>query len=438
MKNEEKIGVREAASRSLLRCFNENKFSNIEVDTKIKKYRFEGSDKALFTTLVYGVIERLITLDYIISRFSSRPPEKLEDSVKTILRLGVFQIVFCDRIPDSAAVSESVELSKKLCHKGVSGFVNGVLRSVARGKDSIDYSYGCNDTAELFQRKYSVKKWICELFISSYGEEKAEEILSASHILPPLSLRVNTLKTDRQALLDTLPKSEALEETESGIRFLSPVPISEINQIESGLCFVQDKSSQLCVKAVDARAGQTVIDTCSCPGGKSFGMAIDMENSGRLLSFDLHESKLSLVKKGAERLGISIIEAKVQDGAKKEDSLTKTADRVLCDVPCSGLGVLAKKPDLRYKRKEDIDRLPDIQYAILESSSAYVKKNGFLIYSTCTLNPAENEEIVKRFLTEHKEFIPETAGMPEGQSSVTLFPSKSGSDGFFIAKFKRI
>lgn len=432
---ERKADAREAAFRSLTRCFENDKFSNIEVDSAIKKFGLEGSDKALFTLLVYGVIEKKITLDYIISRFSSKPIEKLEPQVLMILRMGVYQIVFCDRIPDSAACSESVELAKRVTHKGTSGFVNGILRSVARGKESIEYPSKEKNLSEYLSIYYSCPKWLCDMWIGAYGSEKCTEILEAISCPPTITLRVNTLKTSRGELIGSLPESVECETAPYGVRLLDSTPISRIPQIEEGLCFVQDEASQLCTYAIGARPGETVMDICSCPGGKSFGIAMDMQNSGRLLSLDLHENKLSLVKKGAEKLGIRIIETGVNDGSVLKEEYINSADRVLCDVPCSGLGVIAKKPDLRYKNPTDIDRLPDIQYAILNTCCEYVKNGGTLIYSTCTLNPKENESIVRKFLAEHTEFRPDPSLMPDRNACVTIFPNKSGGDGFFIAKF---
>jgi 16S rRNA (cytosine967-C5)-methyltransferase len=281
--------------------------------------------------------------------------------------------------------------------------------------------------------------WICQKWSEDYGEDEAEEILSAINVNPPITLRVNTLKTTRDELIERL-RSKGIEAektslSDSGIKLTKSVAVSELDVLGEGLCYVQDEASQLCVSALGARPGETVIDTCSCPGGKSFGIAMDMGNEGRLISLDLHESKLSLVKNGAEKLGISIIDASVHNGSSPKDELIGKADRVLTDAPCSGLGVIAKKPDLRYKSFEDISKLPEIQYKILCASSKYVKSGGTLVYSTCTLNKDENEMVAKRFLEENKDFSPNSEGMPFGESMVTLFPSEHGTDGFFIAKF---
>ena len=434
------MNVREAAFLSLGKCTPGGKYSNLEVDSAIKKYGFAGSDRAFFTALVYGTVEKRITLDYVISRFSSKPVEKLEPKVLDILRLGAYQILFLDRIPDSAACNESVEIAKYYTHKGTSGFVNGVLRAVSRGKNDIPYPE--KGTIGYLSVRYACPEWLCRMWTEDYGYEKCESILSGINRNPRITLRVNTLKTDRE----TLKKRLAEDGISSSEAVLSPyglildefTPIGDVTALAEGLCFVQDEASQLCAAAVDARPGDTVIDTCSCPGGKSFGIAMCMENRGNIISLDLHESKLSLVKNGAARLGIDIISVAVQNGAKLREEFVGKADRVLCDVPCSGLGVIAKKPDLRHKSPDELERLPEIQYAILNTASNYVKPGGKLIYSTCTVNKRENEDNSVRFLREHSEYSECCEAMPFGKSEVTLLPDEYGTDGFYIAAFRKV
>lgn len=433
------MNVREAAFLSLGKCTPGGKYSNLEVDSAIKKYGFTGSDRAFFTALVYGTIEKRITLDYVISRFSSKPPEKLEPKVLDILRLGAYQILFLDRVPDSAACNESVELAKYHTHKGTSGFVNGVLRSISRGKNAIEYPEKGN--AGYLSVKYACPEWLCTMWERDYGYEKCESILSGLNRNPRITLRVNTLKTDRESLKKRLSDDgigcTGTVLSENGLVLDEYTPIGDVTALADGLCFVQDEASQLCTAAVDAHPGDTVIDACCCPGGKSFGIAMSMGNKGRIFSLDLHESKLSLIEKGAERLGIGIISVAVQNGAKIREEFIGKADRVLCDVPCSGLGVIAKKPDLRHKSPEELERLPEIQYAILDTASRYVKPGGKLIYSTCTVNKRENEENRERFLREHPEYSGCAEAMPFGKSEVTLFPDEHGTDGFYIAAFRK-
>ena len=431
--------VREAAFLSLERCDKTDKFSNLELDSAIKKYGFTGSDRAFFTTLVYGTIERRITLDYVIGVYSSKPIERIEPKLMNILRLGAYQILFLSRTPDSAAVNESVELAKYHTHKGTAPFVNAVLRNISRGKGNIPMPKEGSD--QYLSVKYSLPEWLISMWRDNYGSEKTEKLLEGMNRAPYMTLRVNTLKNTREELINTLANDgidcSPSDKCDSALILNSNVPIADLTALGEGLCFIQDEASQLCVKAVGAKQGDTVIDTCSCPGGKSFGIAIEMKNEGKLTSLDLHESKLSLVVSGAERLGISILAAEVHNGTKPKEDLVGSADRVLCDVPCSGLGVIAKKPDLRHKSPDDISRLPEIQYKILCNGASYVKNGGTLVYSTCTLNKKENEDVAEKFLSEHPEFSPCGEGMYDGNPMMTFFPDEHGTDGFFVAKFIR-
>ena len=434
------MDVREAAFLSLIRCENGGKYSNLEVDSAIKKHGFTGADRAFFTALVYGVIEKQITLDYLLGRLASKPWEKIEPKIRTLLRLGAYQILFLDRIPDSAACNESVELAKLHTHKGTSGFVNGILRNLARRKNDLPYPEKGSD--EYRSVRYACPLWLCRLWREQYGEEVCCALLDAVNRNPRITLRVNTLKTTREELMARLRDlGIACEPTllsPYGILLDEYTPVSDITPLAEGLCFVQDEASQLCAEALGAKPGERVLDTCSCPGGKSFGIAMAMQNEGSLLSMDLHESKLSLVESGAARLGITCLATAVQNGTKRREELLESADRVLCDVPCSGLGVIAKKPDLRHKSPADMERLPAVQYAILENGAAYVKAGGTLLYSTCTLNKRENEEVVMRFLAEHPDFALSSEDMPFGDATVTFFPHVQGTDGFFLAKFQKI
>lgn len=420
--------VRDAVYLSLLRQEKEKQFANLSLDAALQRYHFDARDRAFFTTLFYGVIERQITLDYLIGCVSSQPLARIEAKLLPILRMGVYQILYLDRIPDRAAINECVELAKRHTHRGTSGYVNAVLRQIARKKEALPWpDEGSDDYLSVV---YGAPLWLVVLWREMYGAEKTASLLTAMNDHPSITLRTNTLRLTREELMERLEAlsipSEKTERAPQGVRLLSPISIAELTPLHEGLCFVQDEASQLAVAAVGAKPGETVIDTCACPGGKSFGMALDMEGQGRLVSLDLHESKLSLIRSGAERLGITCLTASVHDGKQTRSDLVGVADRVLCDVPCSGLGVIAKKPDLRYKDPKDVEGLPNVQYAILSSAAAYVKAGGRLVYSTCTLNCKENEEVVARFLREHTAFSLREEGMR------TYFPDEGG-DGFFVA-----
>lgn len=429
------INVREAALNSIIRCEKDGRYSNIELDTSIKKYNLTGVDRSFFTALVYGVIERKITLDYIITQYSRLSLETLNIFILNIIRLGAYQILYMTRVPDSAACNESVEQAKQRSNSGAASFVNAVLREIVRNKNILPYPKREDSLTRYLSIKHSLPEWLCDMWRDMYGDIQTEKIAEAVNRRPFITLRVNTLKTTRDELLFYLNKKgiEAVAaHTTNGITLKKDVPIYEL-PISEGLCYVQDTSSQFCTEALEPAPGETVIDTCACPGGKSFSCALHMLNKGNIFSLDMHKNKLSLIEEGALKLGITIIKTAVQDGTKTSESYFNIADRVICDVPCSGLGVIARKPDLRYKTPEDLKNLPEVQFKILNTASAYVKPGGILVYSTCTLNINENEQVTKRFLLEKDNFIYDSFGFR------TLFPDiTNDSDGFFIARFKRI
>lgn len=427
--------ARQLALKVLLRCEKSGGYSPIVLDTALSRSELDAKDRALSTALVTAVISHRMTLDYIIGRLSSIPEEKIEPETKNILRLGLCQLRYFDRIPAHAAVNESVALAP---HRSA-GFVNAILRSYLRQKGEILFP---TDALDRLSVTYSVDRLVAEELVAAYGYGKAESILRAFCETPRLLLRVNTLKTDRKSLISRLGEgAEASALSPCGI-MLDGGNVTSLPGFDTGEFFVQDTASQLCTAAVGGAdiSGGLFIDVCSAPGSKSFGVAIDMKNSGKVLSFDLHENKLSLVSESAERLGIDIIETKKADGRDFISPLAESADAVLCDVPCSGYGVLAKKPEIRYKSPGVCAALPDIQYSILENCSRYVKRGGVLVYSTCTLLPRENEENAKRFLAEHGDlFTPEEFSVNgrDYAAFTTLFPDTDGTDGFFIAKFRR-
>lgn len=432
--------VRQTSLAVLNRCDRDGSYSNLALDAAIRGGDFSPADRGLLTALVYGVIERRITLDYILNRLSDREPEKVDPQVRNILRLGLYQLRYMDRIPEHAAIHESVSLAPRKS----AGFVNAILRSYQRRGGEIRLPAREEDLISYLSVTYSFPSVLCERFVGIFGEERAEQVLAAFAKQPPLVIRTNTLKNNREELIAALNRvNETAREctlTDDGVLLDNAAPLRE--GVEKGLFFVQDNASHYCVRTLDAQPGDTVIDACCCPGSKSFGAAIDMQNRGRVLCFDLHKNKLSLVEAGAKRLGISILETDARDSRTYDPTLEGIADRVLCDVPCSGYGVIAKKPEIRYKDPADSAGLPDIQLAILENNARYVKAGGVLVYSTCTLLPEENEGNVARFLERHPEFRLEpfahgdiTVSAPNGM--LTLTPDVNGTDGFFIAKMRK-
>ena len=311
------LTVRRAAYNSLVRLEKESRYSNLETDITLKKELLSQKDRGLYTLLVYGVIERKVTLDYVLSQFSAKTVDSLDIEVRTLLRLAAYQILFCDRIPESAAVNESVKIANET-RKSAAGYVNGVLRSLCAKKDAVVYPQKEKDPILWLSVTYSYPTAMCELFVRDHGVERTASLFAAFEGQDRLTLRVNTLRTTREELKASLASRgiESRETPYSPHGLWVKAAVSDLTELEEGLCFVQDEASQLCALTLGAREGETVIDTCSCPGGKSFSLAMEMGNKGKLYSFDLHKNKLSLVEKGAERLGISIIETACRNGAQ--------------------------------------------------------------------------------------------------------------------------
>ncbi|MBQ9760822.1 MAG: 16S rRNA (cytosine(967)-C(5))-methyltransferase RsmB [Clostridia bacterium] len=421
--------ARALAVEILGRCTSAEQYSNLALDTAIKRNDLAATDRALLTALVYGVIEKKLTLEYHISVLAKRPIGEIAPAVRILLSVGLYQLAYMDRIPTHAAVNETVELAPKRAK----GFVNAIMRAYCRAEGKIELPDREQDLIRFLSVKYSFDERVCARFVEEFGAERAEALLASFGVQPPLTLRVNTLKITREELLERLAEQgfDAMptKESRTGILVRGNAPVRELYGFAEGLFFVQDEASQLCTEAVGAEAGMTVLDLCACPGSKSFGIALDMKNEGRVCSCDLHENKLSLVRDGAARLGISIVETYARDARNTREEWIGRADRVLCDVPCSGFGVFAKKPELRYKDPERSRDLPAIQTNILRTAAGYVKRGGRLIYSTCTLLPQENEENVERFLREHPDFTL--------VRERTLTPLEDGTDGFYFAVLER-
>ncbi len=430
--------IRRLIFNSLIRCEENGRYSNIEADTVIKRYSLKERERSFYTALFYGIIEKQITLDYQIKKLSSVPFEKIQTNVLVLLRLGLFQILFTDSVPDRAAVNETVALAKQAVNSGACGYINGLLRTASdklkkEGKISLITPNREKDICGYLSIKYSYPRYLCKLWINAYGEEKTEKIMLAQSKPQSTTIRINTLKTTFKEYLCKLLSVGYTATTSSccpdGIKISGNAPITSLPDFENGYFFVQDDSSRLCVEALDPTDGDIMLDACACPGGKSFASALKMNNRGKIISCDIHKSKLSLIKSGAKRLGIDIIETLEADSSVYIEAFCEKFDKVLCDVPCSGFGTISKKADLRLKPCETTERLPDIQLAIITNCASYVKKGGTLVYSTCTLNPSENECNVRRFLELRTDFRLEVER--------TCFPYEAEYDGFYFAKLIR-
>lgn len=424
------ITPREKALLTLYDIEFKDKYSNLAIKDALSA-DMQKRDKAFCTQLVYGVVRKKLTLDYIISRYSKVKLKKLSKYVLLILRMGIYQIYFLNSVPDSAAVNESVLLAKKYCIKS-SGFVNAVLHSAIRGRTSLEYP---KDKTKFLSVKYSFTEEMVKIF-EQY--DFCEELLKALNEEPETIIRLNRLKNDElsiaEAELTELPMYKyALK--------ASGFDIENCKEYREGRFIAQDVAAMMASEALAPKPGQTCIDVCAAPGGKTTHLAELMDNRGKIIAFDIHAHKTDIIKKNAERMGIDIIEAIVQDASCEKESLFNTADRVLADVPCSGLGIIKRKPDIKWN-KDNIDELPVLQYEILETAAKYVKPGGYLVYSTCTLNKAENEDVICEFVKNHHEFEFEKIELPgslarENVGYITFFPNIDKTDGFFISKIKR-
>ena len=417
----------------LFRIEKDNAYSNLTLDGVLPSSGLDTRDKAFVSALVYGVIERKLTLDYQLASCLDKPLKKLKPQVLVILRLGVYQLFFMDKVPESAAVNESVKLTKECGCSFASSLVNAVLRKCAKSGLKLP----SEDSPDYMSIKYSCPKPLLNKWITEYGLEDTAALLSSSVGANDTVIRVNTVKTctdELRSLLENESVTVLDGYTENSLILKNYGELEQLESFRNGLFHVQDTASQLCVKALSPQPGQTVYDVCSAPGGKAFTAAQMMNNSGKVLAFDIYEHRVKLISDGAKRLGLSIVVPSLGDAAVFNPSLEK-ADRVLCDVPCSGLGIIRRKPEIKYKSPESLENLPEIQLQILRTACEYLKVGGRLVYSTCTLNKSENEDIVNRFLSENKSFALVCDG--ESGAMTTLMPHKNNSDGFFIAVLER-
>ena len=417
--------------------------SHVALRDMLERYQYlDKQERAFLTRLCEGTLERRLELDAIINHFSKVPVKKQKPVIRNLLRMSVYQLKYMDQVPDSAVCNEAVRLAQKKGFGTLKGFVNGVLRSIARGIEEISF-----DDPSIC---YSTPQWIVDQWVEEYGKDKAVRMLEDQYAEKPVTIRINETKTTKQQLKARLESEGVTVQEVDGMDCALAISgfdyLRALSSFREGLFHVQDESSQLAVRVLDPKKGEEILDMCAAPGGKSFTIAERMENEGSLLSCDIYAHKIDLMEEGAERLGISIMQCRVKDAAAKEES-PKRFDRVLADVPCSGLGLMRKKPDIRLKKDgNEIDSLTKIQREILENAAGYVKKGGVLVYSTCTLCRKENEKNLEWFLKDHPDFTAEDISefLPEGWDTetakkgyLTLLPHKTGTDGFFISKLRR-
>lgn len=442
--------ARDTALKILKEVNHDGKYANMSLKQHLRRARFNDRDAAFITQLVYGTLERQLTIDWILGMFCKS--KVTNPWVVNILRMGCYQIVHMDRVPDSAVCNESVKLCKKYANKTLAGFVNGVLRNIVRNKEKIEVPSKETDIAEYLRLTYSYPAWLVKKWIEDYGGDTAVKMLMPAGNDDYITIRVNRCRTSKDEL--KLLLADMGIEAEDGLFMQAEaLRIGSVGDIErnrlyrEGLFTVQGESSMLVVHLLDPQMDEFILDACSAPGGKATHLAERMGNRGKILAWDVHPQRVDALKRNVQRMGAVIVEPQLQDASSFQADLKERFDRVLIDAPCSGWGVIHKKPDI--KNRITMDGLPalyDVQRRIITNCSRYVKTGGVLVYSTCTMNIDENQGVVEAFLNDNPLFEPDDFSdlLPEKLNDsivkagmIQLIPSRDGVDGFFIARLRR-
>ncbi|MGL4990393.1 MAG: 16S rRNA (cytosine(967)-C(5))-methyltransferase RsmB [Sarcina sp.] len=438
------MNTRKVIVEILDEVFYRGAYSNIELNRRLNNLDIDSKDKALITEVVYGTIKYKKTIDIILENFV-KTIDDIDKDVLNILRSAVYQMKYLDRVPDYAIVNEAVNLSK-IRAKNLSRFVNGVLRNYLRNKDK-KFEGRLTGSAKLAY-EYSFEKWMIDLLIAQYGEEITKKMLKGFNERAAVTVRVNSLKADYDDVLEELEQNGY--DVEEGYICPEAIIIKKGSSIEKnelyqkGMITVQDESAMLVSPLLDPKEGEIVMDLCAAPGGKSTHLSELMMNTGKVYSFDIHEHKLKLIQENVERLGITNIETNLMDASILNGKYVEFADKILLDVPCSGLGIIRKKPEIKWtKNGRELQQIAKIQTQILNNAWIYLKKGGELVYSTCTLNKRENEDIIERFLSKNKDASVEKTFIGQndniiynGDGSITILPNEY-MDGFFMVKLKK-
>lgn len=438
--------AREAAAFTLFAMAEDGAWSDGALHYFLERAALTGREAALAARLAYGTLQNRSMCDFYLSNYSKIRLSKIAPRVLDVLRMTVYQLTMLDRIPAHAAVGEGINLIRKYCRADprTVGFANAVLRAIARDAEAGQLPrLDCPDKESYYALRYSHPVWFIRSLSEQFGLKEAERIAAANNAGAPISVRVNRLKItpeEAAAQLAAAGFEVVPHRAMDYILLCSGGDIAAHPLFESGAITVQDAASAACVDVLCPQPGAKVLDCCAAPGGKTFYIAERMENTGEVVSCDVYEHKLEIIRAGAARLGLSQIKPRLADSRERKEDLVGWADFVLCDVPCSGLGIIRKKPEIRFKTDEELSGLPKIQREILENCCGYVKPGGTLVYSTCTVLRRENEEVVQGFLEAHPEFTLEPFMHPvcgETKGMVTLLPHLHQTDGFFIAKLRR-
>ena len=436
--------TRHSAAKILCSVYEKDAYANILVASEIRKNNYNDIDRRFLTEIVYGSVKMGLTLDWILNKYITRPLKKIPPMVRAILRISVYQIFYMDKVPISAICNEAVKLTKKYAHQGTANFVNAVLRSMDREKEKAKIPTEEKNRLEFLSLATGHPLWIIKRWEELFGYDETKKLAELNNKEPILSVRTNTLKTTREEIFKELSKqnieAKLSEIVPEGILISKHNSLDNMEIIQSGKAQVQDESSMLVAHILSPEENDFVIDLCAAPGGKTTHIAALMKNKGKILATDIYSHKLTKINENAKRLGIDIIETKELDGREIGNAYENKADKVLVDAPCSGLGVLRRRPDARLKKtEEDIKKLPILQNELLESGAKAVKNGGVLVYSTCTIEPRENEEVVIKFLDKHSEFYLDNTGdcLPlkkRDEKMIQLLPTRDNTDGFFIAR----
>lgn len=436
---------RETALEVLTACRKLDAWSDGSLKSACQRNELDRREAALAARLTYGVLQNRALLDFYLDRYCAQGVDKLEPFVRDVLRLGAYQILLLDKVPDSAAVNEAVEMVKSHRRQRAAGLVNAVLRRLSRDKEHLP-DIPSEDVAEYLSIRYSHPRWLVERLLELLGREEAESFLASDNKSVPMTIQRNPLKCDREKLVEYWEKEGAAIAPhpwlEDCYELTGTGNLEEKAAFQQGWFQVQDAAARLAALAAGPKAGNRVLDVCAAPGGKSFAAAMAMGDQGTILSCDIHSHKLELIRRSARRLGITCVETALADGRENHPEWNEWADLVICDVPCSGLGIIRKKPDIRYKDPVSLTGLPGVQRAILENASKYVRPGGTLLYSTCTILPEENENVIDSFLASNAGFRRDAFTLPgpvgDTDGSVTLWPQRHGTDGFYLCKLRKL
>ena len=446
--------ARRIALEVLYKIEVKNAYSRIALDSALSSQELSKEDRALVTELVYGVIRHLNTLDWVLNTYSFKQKiENFSPYVKNILRLGAYQLMYLDRIPAYAAINESVEMSKEFGHTGIVSLINAVLRAISDNLEDIHYPDQQKNLSQYLSIVYSHPQWLITRWLSRLGEKETIKLCEINNQAPPLSIRINTLKTTRKEIIPTLEEEDLKVEASSvvpgGLKIRDFISLTQLESFRRGLFTVQGESSQLIGHILAPEPGETVLDACAAPGGKTTHIAELMKNTGSIIALDIRKPRVEMIKENCRRLGVTNVKAELLDATKVSSLYSKKVDRCLVDAPCSSLGIIQSQPEVRWNRdyRGTLLKMPQLQYAILSEVSLCVKPKGVLLYAVCSLEPEEGEKIIEKFLKERplfhlesiKPYLPVSKEeLVDENGFLKIYPHRHHMDGMFACRMVRM